>query len=82
MKMEGISLQRRRGNLLEVISGWTGSKSCVHIYKFMVEIALVKESILDFAALDALEGATYNLQPFIRLSIQCVSLVTRRFATL
>ena len=55
MKMEGISLQRRRGNLLEVISGWTGSKSCVHIYKFMVEIALVKESILDFAALDALE---------------------------
>lgn len=59
MKMEGISLQRRRGNLLEVISGWTGSKSCVHIYKFMVEIALarggVKGSILDFAALDALE---------------------------
>jgi hypothetical protein len=86
MKMEGISLQRRRGNLLEVISGWTGSKSCVHIYKFLVEIALarggVKGSILDFAALDALEGETYNLQPFIRSSIQSVSLATRRFATL
>lgn len=52
----------------------------------MVEIALargeVKGSILDFAALDALEGATYNLQPFIRLSIQCVSLATQRFAAL
>ena len=52
----------------------------------MVEIALAwggfKGSILDFVALDALEDATYNLQPFIRLFVQCVSLTTRRLATL
>lgn len=41
----------------------------------MVEIAIskgeFKGNILDSAALDALEGATCKLQPFVWLSIRC-----------